>query len=328
MNLRNYPGSFNIGLDLGPASAGWSVVDSEGKLFHFKKKPTWGSRLFDSAQTASEARMHRGQRRRYVRRRWRLNLLQALFTEEMEKVDPGFFMRLNHSRTVEGDPIFTKDFTKKDYYKRFPTIYHLRAHLMETDDPADLRLVYLAIHNIVKHRGNFLRQEEKLTAKIANTSEALGKLSVSLKEWCDSRGYSVGKVDEEAIAAVLADERISRSQKAKNVTLLISVDTGDSKANAKLAKALANAIVGLQAEFKDLFGDFECEATKLNLSEEEKLEALQAACPDDSAELLEAVCGAYSAYVLQGLLSYAEGQTISHNMIKKVRLLRGRSGVP
>lgn len=42
MNLRNYPGSFNIGLDLGPASAGWSVVDSEGKLFHFKKKPTWG----------------------------------------------------------------------------------------------------------------------------------------------------------------------------------------------------------------------------------------------------------------------------------------------
>lgn len=85
MNLRNYPGSFNIGLDLGPASAGWSVVDSEGKLFHFKKKPTWGSRLFDSAQTASEARMHRGQRRRYVRRRWRLNLLQALFAEEMEK---------------------------------------------------------------------------------------------------------------------------------------------------------------------------------------------------------------------------------------------------
>lgn len=75
--------------------------------------------------------------------------------------------------------------------------------------------------------------------------------------------------------------------------------------------------LGLQAEFKDLFGDFECEATKLNLSEEEKLEALQAACPDDSAELLEAVCGAYSAYVLQGLLSYAEGQTISHNMIKK-----------
>lgn len=245
MNLRNYPGSFNIGLDLGPASAGWSVVDSEGKLFHFKKKPTWGSRLFDSAQTASEARMHRGQRRRYVRRRWRLNLLQALFTEEMEKVDPGFFMRLNHSRTVEGDPIFTKDFTKKDYYKRFPTIYHLRAHLMETDDPADLRLVYLAIHNIVKHRGNFLRQEEKFTAKIANTSEALGKLSVSLKEWCDSRGYSVGKIDEEAIAAILADERTSRSQKAKDATSLISVDTGDSKADAKLAKALANAIVGL-----------------------------------------------------------------------------------
>lgn len=66
-----------------------------------------------------------------------------------------------------------------------------------------------------------------------------------------------------------------------------------------------------------MFGDFECEATKLALSDDEKLEALQAACPDGCVELLEAICGVYSAYVLQGLLSYAEGQTISVNMIEK-----------
>lgn len=66
-----------------------------------------------------------------------------------------------------------------------------------------------------------------------------------------------------------------------------------------------------------MFGDFECEATKLALSDDEKLEALRAACPDGCVELLEAICGVYSAYVLQGLLSYAEGQTISVNMIEK-----------
>lgn len=95
------------------------------------------------------------------------------------------------------------------------------------------------------------------------------------------------------------------------------MDTADAAANKKLAKALSNAVVGLQCEFKDVFGDFECEATKLALSDDEKLEALQAACPDDCVELLESVCGVYSAYVLQGLLSYAEGQTISVNMIEK-----------
>ena len=158
MNLRNYAGGYSIGLDLGTGSVGWAVVDERGRLLHFKKQPTWGSRLFDNAQPASEARVHRGQRRRYVRRRWRLDLLQTLFKDEMDKIDPGFFERINHSRTVEGDPIFTGDFTKADYYAKFPTIYHLRSYLMETDEPADLRLIYLAIHNIVKHRGNFLRE--------------------------------------------------------------------------------------------------------------------------------------------------------------------------
>lgn len=317
MNLRNYSGDYNIGLDMGTGSVGWAVTDAQGKLLHFKKQPTWGSRLFDSAQPASEARVHRGQRRRYVRRRWRLDLLQKIFEPAMAEVDPGFFMRLNQSRTIEGDPIFTKDFTKADYYDRFPTIYHLRAYLMDTDEQADLRLVYLAIHNIVKHRGNFLRQGEKLTAKTAKTSDALKNLNGALKAWCESREYEFAKLDEPSVAKVLADERSSRSQKAKDIQALVEVDTADAAANKKLAKALSNAVVGLQCEFKDVFGDFECEATKLALSDDEKLEALQAACPDDCVELLEKICGVYSAYVLQGLLSYAEGTTISHNMIEK-----------
>lgn len=319
MNLRNYSGDYNIGLDMGTGSVGWAVTDAQGKLLHFKKQPTWGSRLFDSAQPASEARVHRGQRRRYVRRRWRLDLLQKLFEPAMSEVDPGFFMRLNQSRTIEGDPIFTKDFTKADYYDRFPTIYHLRAYLMDTDEQADLRLVYLAIHNIVKHRGNFLRRGEKLTAKTAKTSDALERLSDSLQAWCESREYDVAKINKSAVAKILVDERSSRSQKAKDIQALVVVDTGDATANKKLAKGLSNAVVGLQCEFKDVFGEFECEATKIALSDDEKLEALQAACPDDCAEFLEAICGVYSAYVLQGLLSYAEGQTISHNMIEKYK---------
>ena len=60
---------------------------------------------------------------------------------------------------------------------------------MDTDKKVDLRLIYLAIHNIVKHRGNFLRQGEKLSAKTAKTSDALKALNESLKAWCESREY-------------------------------------------------------------------------------------------------------------------------------------------
>ena len=317
MNLRNYSGAYSVGLDMGTGSVGWAVTDDAGNLLHFKKQPTWGSRLFDGAQPASEARTHRGQRRRYVRRRWRLDLLQKIFTPAMDAVDPSFFMRLNQSRTIEGDPIFTTDFTKADYYDRFPTIYHLRAYLMNADEQVDLRLVYLAIHNIVKHRGNFLRQGEKLSAKTAKTSDALKTLNVVFESWCESREYEFAKVDGKKAVEVLGNEQTSRSQKAKDLQALVNIDTGESSANKKLAKGVSNAVVGLQCEFKDVFGEFECEATKLALSDDEKLEALQAACPDDSMELLEAICGVYSAFVLQGLLSYAEGETISKNMIAK-----------
>ena len=292
MNLRNCAGDYSVGLDMGTGSVGWAVTDEAGELLHFKKQPTWGSRLFDSAQPASEARVHRGQRRRYVRRRWRLDLLQSIFKPHMDEIDPTFFMRLNQSRIIEGDPIFTGDFTKKDYYDCFPTIYHLRCHLMEADEKADLRLIYLALHNIIKHRGNFLRQGEKLSAKTANTTDALKALDAALKSWCESREYEFGKTKLKTAGDILAQERSSRSQKAKDLAALIAVDTGDAAANKKFAKAVSNAIVGLSCEFKDVFGDFECETTKLSLSDDEKLEALQQMCPDDSQELLEALCGA------------------------------------
>lgn len=85
----------------------------------------------------------------------------------------------------------------------------------------------------------------------------------------------------------------------------------------RTSKAFANAMLGLAAEFKDIFGDFACEKTKVSLGAEEDLDALKEACPDDSVELLDALCGVYSAFVLQGLLSYAPGESISANMIKK-----------
>lgn len=320
MNLRNCKCEYSIGLDMGTGSVGWAVVDENGKLLHFKKQPTWGSRLFDSAQPASEARVHRGQRRRYVRRRWRLDLLQGLFKDEMDKVDPEFFTRLNMSRLVEGDPIFNgDDFTIDDYYKRFPTIYHLRKWLMETDEKADLRLVYLAMHNIVKHRGNFLRQDEKnLKSSNADPSKATAEFFSAFKAWCESRDMDEPTDKKSQLSKVLINEnKLNRSTLAQEIVPLVTVPEADGLDQKKASKAVANAMVGLAAEFKDIFGDFACEKTKISLGSEEDLDALKESCPDDCLGLLEALCGVYSAFVLQGLLSYAPGESISANMIAK-----------
>ena len=171
MNLRTAQ-NYSIGLDLGSGSVGWAVVDEGGKLYHVKGKPAWGSRLFPDADTAAATRVHRGQRRRYERRRQRLDYLQTFFMTEMEKSDPEFFIRLRQSRLWKEDrnpnfdttyrwPLFNGDpFTEAEYYDAFPTIYHLRQHLMESDEQADIRLIYLALHNIVKYRGNFLHEDE------------------------------------------------------------------------------------------------------------------------------------------------------------------------
>ena len=327
MNLRNFKGSYSIGLDMGTNSVGWAVVDEAGKLLHFKRQPTWGSRLFEAANTAATARTPRGQRRRYIRRRWRLDLLRDFFKDEMQNIDPDFFTRLSQSRLLKEDrkdgcadyhwPIFNgTDFTEPAYYEHFPTIYHLRKFLMETDERADLRLVYLALHNIVKHRGNFLR-EGTLKAASAKPDEAIAKFAGTLADWCKTHDYDKPMVNQAAIIKSFAEEKALRSEIADSVKAAIKVEIGEPADNKKCITAIAKAMVGLDAEFKNIFGDNGAEKTKGYLSKEEDVEAIREGLEDEDVPLFEALLGVYSAFVLQGILAYAPGQTISANMIAK-----------
>ena len=154
-----------LGLDIGTASVGWAATDNEYKIIRKNKKRLWGVRLFEEATTAEERRGYRSSRRRLARRKWRLNLLEELFTQEIVKIDANFFLRLKESQYHYEDKthqvpyaIFNdKDYTDKDYYKEYPTIYHLRTKLMTEENP-DIRKVFLAIHHILKNRGHFLLQ--------------------------------------------------------------------------------------------------------------------------------------------------------------------------
>ncbi|MEG1434241.1 MAG: type II CRISPR RNA-guided endonuclease Cas9 [Gordonibacter sp.] len=314
MNLRNVD-SYSIGLDVGTGSVGWAVIDENGDLCRFKGKPTWGSRIFTSAQTAAETRVHRGQRRRYDRRRQRLELLQGFFARDMEQVDPEFFIRLNQSRLWPADrdpshadyrwPLFNDDdFDERAYYKDFPTIYHVRAWLMEAEEKADLRLIYLAFHNIVKHRGNFLHQDNpSLSARNANTKEAVGRLCRELEEWCQSFGIDCS-CDVQAVVSSLEDDSMRPAQRQEAVQKAIDIDAE----YAKMAKEVSKAVVGYSTDFSSIFFS-EFEDGKFSLSSDEKVDAF--ICPDEAAGLFEALRAVYSSFVLLGILGGAQGRTLS-----------------
>lgn len=320
MNLRNVE-SYQVGLDIGTGSVGWAVLDESGDLCRFKGKPTWGSRVFQSAQTAADTRVHRGQRRRYDRRRQRLDLLQGFFAEEMAKTDPEFFIRLNQARLLPEDrdpahaayrwPLFNgSDFTEADYYERFPTMYHLRAHLMESTEKADIRLVYLALHNIVKHRGNFLYQDNpKLSARNANVEGSVEELCRTLGEWCEAHDIECD-FNEAELGSALSDASLRPAEKRERVEAALGVE----KDYRKLAKAVSAAMVGYAAEFSHIFFT-DSDNSKFALSNDEKVESY--ACPEEGRDLFEALRTAYSSYVLMGILSEARGETLSFCKMKE-----------
>ena len=157
---------YNIGLDIGTTSVGWSAVEENNqKIMRKGNKALWGVRLFEEATTAEQRRNFRSIRRRYDRRRERIKLLQDEFKDEIEKIDKSFFQKLQESKYHEKDTSNKKIIlTNKEkneirnYQNQYKTVYHLREELINNKDKKDIRLVYLAVHHIIKYRGNFLYQ--------------------------------------------------------------------------------------------------------------------------------------------------------------------------
>lgn len=260
-----------LGLDMGTGSLGWAVTDSEYKILKKYGKALWGVRLFDSASTAEERRVFRTNRRRLDRRNWRIQILQELFAEEIVKVDPGFFLRMKESkyypeekRDMDGKcpelpySLFVdKDYTDKDFYKEFPTIYHLRKWLMETEKTPDIRLVYLAIHHMMKHRGHFL-----LSGDISQIKEFSSTFTTLVQNLRNEELEWTLEINEEKLSEIeeiLKDKNITRSTRK---TRLVKI----SGAKSACEKGIITLITGGTAKLSDIFGN-----TELNESERPKI---------------------------------------------------------
>ena len=246
---------YYIGADIGTDSVGWAVTDTEYRLKKFKGNAMWGVRLLDESNTAEERRGFRTAVRRSKRKRDRIEWLQSLFTEEIAKVDVSFFQRLKESNLYLEDKsaavpyaVFAdEDFTDKDYHRLYPTIYHLRKDLIENGDPHDVRLVYLALHHLIKHRGHFLF--ESLSADEVNSFEiVLESLNETLS---DELGFCLESEDISALGEALKSKQLNKTAKYNRLLALCDVNKKEEPQKAEAIALLSGKIGKLSVLFAD-----------------------------------------------------------------------------
>lgn len=301
--IKNY----FIGLDMGTTSVGWAVTDENYEIIKKNGKALWGIRLFDEAQTAEDRRMHRIARRRIERRSRRIDLLQELFAQEICKKDPGFYERLNESGLHEEDKSIRQanslfnddDYDDKAYHKKYPTIYHLRHALMTENHPFDVRLVYLAIHHILKHRGHFLfenfQTDEKGTSGFDESFAAFGSALERIKE-CSP---DVRKAD--SMKDILKDKKLGVTEKA--ASLLQCLGQGKEKDFKAMMTLAAGGTASLSNIFNDeKLKDFEKNKVNFSSAQFEENEPDIMAELGDRYDLIAALHGLYNWSLLAELM--------------------------
>lgn len=302
---------YYLGIDMGTNSVGWAVTDPAYHILRAKGKDLWGVRLFDRAETAAERRTYRVARRRRARETARIGILRQLFAEEIEKVDPGFFARLDESKFYLEDrgeqnkqkyAIFAdKNYTDQDYYRDYPTIFHLRKQLLESTEPKDVRLLYLALANMYKHRGHFLNHS-------LSTEGGEGSLKEAYEAFLEIAGtFELSFPAMESVADDM-EEILSGSGSRKKKAECLSEIFGIGK-KQKTEYQIVQMMCGLKGKIAEIFKTTELdeEHKKLAVSfrdsdYEEKEVELQILLSDDDMELLAAIKAVHDSAILSGLM--------------------------
>ena len=296
--------SYNIGLDIGVASVGWCVTDEENNILKKNNRNMWGSRLFKEADTAAKRRGFRSARRRLDRRKERIKILQSLLLDDMEKEYPSFFQLLKETSFVSDDKnisteilgrkynLFSeKDYNDMNYYEQFPTIYHLRDYLVNTEEKVDFRLVYLALHHIIKYRGNFLYE----TDFAENSSEIDEKLREIIIFLSDRNIYL--KEPEEKILEILKEKNQTRATKRDLLMQCFEYD----KIEKQLLKDVVSSILGYAFDISKIF-DIEMEKGKITFAKEIENEDEIRENLNEYEIIFDNLKIIYSWFVLQDLL--------------------------
>lgn len=255
---------YYLGLDIGTNSIGWAVTNTDYTIPKFKGNAMWGIRLFDECNTAEERRGFRSGRRRTQRCKERIALLEMLFDKEISKVDNSFFQRLHESNLYLDDKsenvpyaVFADEkYTDRDYHKDFPTVYHLRKELVHNNGSHDIRLVYLALHHIIKHRGHFLFDFDSDAIEAINDFNlAFDELLTYINQnYCcedDDKELYLNDEDEIALSDILKDKATGKTKKNSEIAKLFGI----TKKNDRQLYSMLTLLSGSSVALADIFDD-------------------------------------------------------------------------
>lgn len=252
---------YYLGFDIGTNSVGWAVTDQQYKLLRFNKKDMWGSRLFEEAKTAKERRVYRNSRRRLDRRKRRLKLLEELFLDEILKVDSTFFKRLEESNLYNEDksikfnyPLFNdKDYTDIDFYKEYKTIYHLRKALVFEDRKFDIRLLFIALHHILKYRGHFIFEGQSF-----EDIKSFDYIFTEIQDWI-LENFEIN-ID------INLKEKLEEIILSNNTKSIKKIEFKKIFSDNRIL-AILNMGVGCKVDLKDVFNNEELKDQKISFTE-------------------------------------------------------------
>lgn len=313
---------YNIGLDIGTTSVGWAVVEADNqKIIRKGNKALWGVRLFDPATTAEARRTQRSTRRRYDRRRERIKLLQEEFKDEIEKVDKSFFQKLQESKYVEKDSVNKKIIlTKaekeelKEYQNKYKTIYHLREELINNPEKKDIRLVYLAIHHIIKYRGNFLYQNSNFNVDNLDIKEKLNELFATL-----SNNIQELEIPEEYIDLInFAKIEKDLLNDSKNDTKALLKEDLEEITNKNFATEFGKLMVGNKGNINKLLmieSDNKLEISFSGTDYDDKYNEYQETL-EENIEILDILKQLYDCIFLKKIFKGNQNASISSLMVK------------
>lgn len=192
----------------------------------------------------------------------------------------------------------------------------------------DLREIFLAMHHIVKYRGNFLQDTpvksfeaskidvapilETINDAFNNkTDEGSEKLELSLKN---------ARAIEEVIKGEDQDKTTYKKDKVKKIALLLPTSTDKNAKNA--AKQIANAIMGYKTQFETILAKEIDKSDKarweFKLSDadaDEKLDALLPELDEDDQTIIVEIKKLFSSITLSTIVD--EGKSLSASMVNK-----------
>ena len=337
ITMKNY----NISLVPSPSGVGYAVTDDNLNII----KPVHhvsgiGSRLFNEGSSKQDRRNSRSARRSRHRQQGRIKALNSIMKDEIIKVDPTFFDRLYQSELSPLDKnkkyrniIFDKPSVESYYHKKFPTIYHLEKYLINTDGKADIRLIYWALHSLLTHRGHFYN-----TTPVSQFKPGALNIKdkfIELNQLNQVKTFEFSVADTPEIEHILKDRFISKQNKINQLAELIFEQEPEKdiqKANTKIAKTIAKAILGNKFQLDEIIGlevnksekkEWSLQLSDLNL--DSKIDELSDSLTDQQLRILEILQEMYAATtlldILQGSDSLLDAKIKSYNEYKQNRLL-------